>query len=326
MIRKQPWLSAGVVAVFAATATAQPLVRPAIAIAPIIEPGRAETNYFQGATLLQRVQQSQLIVRGTIAATPRTVEIKPYPQAPISQSYKVFTLKVEETLAGDAVKELTLLVPAADPYVMAFNGQQQPNAAVRPWINNVQVIDGQEGVFFLMSQPNLTGSYAIVPGAVPLNPLSTKYKEHLAKIQQIQAIYKDPLKALKTDVADDRLTASIILTMKYRSYPPNAPSGVEEVPIDAEVSKLLLATLLEQDFARYDVQPNGLTPPDYYERSPVNLVNSLGIQAGTPGFPQFIAVQGTYHTTFKALLKEYLESDAGKKFVVKTFKPLKLPK
>ena len=280
-------------------------------------------SYFQGSTVKQRLLQSQWVVSGTLKAEKETVDLKQYPQAPVSTTYKVFTLKVNQVLVGDKVETITLLVGPADPAQIPFddgNGRMAAMPSFRPWLNNVQVIDGQEGVFFVTKHPFSNKHSYLVPGAVPLNALDTKYKDNLAVIEKVQAVLKDPIKALKAEKAEDRFIAAQTLVQKYRAYPPQAVNGVEEVAIDAEQSKLILAAILEGDFAKYDKPVQGNVGNEYWENNPANLTSQLGLYAGGNGFPQFQAPPGTHNATFKEKLKEFLETDTGKKYVIKSFK------
>jgi hypothetical protein len=301
-----------------------------IAIAPAMQDRAvpapmAVTNltYFQGTTVKQRLMQSTWVVSGTLKAEKDTVELKQYPQAPVSTTYKVFTLNVMDVLVGDKVETITLLVGPADPAQIPFDdgsGRVNNQPSFRPWLNNVQVIDGQEGVFFVTRHPSSEKHSQLVPGAIPLNALDTKYKENLAVIEKVQAVLKDPIKALKAEKPEDRLLAAQTLVQKYRAYPPNATSGVEEVAIDADQSKLILAAILEGDFAKYDKPVVGNVSNEYWENNPANLTGLLGLYPGAQGFPQFQAPPGAYNSTFKDKLKEYLDSDTGKKYVVKSYK------
>ena len=285
----------------------------------------AVTNitYFQGSTVKQRLLQSTWVVSGTLKAEKDTVDIKQYPQAPVSTVFKVFTLKVKDVLVGDKVETITLLVGPADPAQIPFDdgsGRINIQPSFRPWLNNIQVIDGQEGVFFVTRHPSSEKYSQLVPGAIPLNALDTKYKENVAVIEKVQAVLKDPIKSLKAEKAEDRFLAAQTLVQKYRAYPPNANSGVEEVAIDADQSKLILAAILEGDFAKYDKPVQGNVASDYWENNPANLTGQLGLYPGGNGFPQFQAAPGAYNATFKDKLKEYLDSDIGKKYVVKSYK------
>jgi hypothetical protein len=323
---KQTLLTGAVaLATFTGSATAQkqaaiPVMEDRMAPAQM-----AVTNqtYFQGSTVKQRLLQSTWVVSGTIKAEKDTVELKQYPQAPVSTTYKLFTLKVTNVMVGDKVENITLLVGPADPAQIPFDdgsGRVNKQPSFRPWLNNVQLIDGQEGVFFVTRHPSSEKYSQLVPGAVPLNALDTKYKDNVAVIEKVQAVLKDPIKALKAEKTEDRFLAAQTLVQKYRAYPPNATSGVEEVAIDADQSKLILAAILEGDFAKYDKPVQGNVGNDYWENNPATLTGQLGLYPGGGGFPQFQAPPGAYNSTFKEKLKDYLDSDAGKKYVVKSFK------
>jgi hypothetical protein len=318
-------LLAGAVALVAFTNQAE-AQRPALMLQDRAMPAQmAVTNqtYFQGSNLRQRILQSHWVVSGTLTLEKETVEQAMYPQAPVKTNFKVFTLKVKDVLIGEKVESIRLLVGPADPAQIPFDdgsGRMAKIPSYRPYLNNVQVIDGQEGVFFVTRSTASEKQYQLVPGAIPLNALDTKYKDNLATIEKIQTVLKDPIKALKAEKPEDRFAAAQILVGKYRSYPPLATNGVVEEAIDADQSKLILAAILEGDFAKYDTPVQGNVGNEYWENNPANLTGQLGLYPGAPGFAQFQAPPGQYNAMLKEKLKEFLDTDAGKKYTVKMFK------
>ncbi len=321
-------LLAGAVAtaLFALPATAQvqiqiarPAVQPGIAIDVAIG-GFQQTpeQYFQGTTVRQAVFQSTWVVSGTVELQKDKLDLDMYQGAAVKTTYKQFKLKVKEVLIGDTPKlELdTVLVGPADP--AQVNDFEQPLGFVqpRPWINSVQLIDGQEGVFFLTKHQSSPKHLTLLPGCAPINPLDTKYKEKLASIKSVAAILSDPVKALKAEKAEDRYDAAQALVMKYRSYPQNAIYGVDQEAIPAEESKLILQAILDGNWEQYDMPVTGNVSNEYWEKNPSNLTSQLGIYPGQNDFPQFQANNGGYHAMFKVKLKEWLDGP-GAKFEVK---------
>src|SRR5262249_12575807 len=133
---------------------------------------------------------------------------------------RVATIKVSETLIGDKAETVKVLIPPADPtfvYDTPPGQPPQPYFTIVPY--QVQLIDGQEGVFFLTKHPTAADAYVHVGGRPPLNPLDTKYKTDLADVKLVASVYADPLKALKAEKADDRARAALALVIRYRRPP-----------------------------------------------------------------------------------------------------------
>lgn len=158
-----------------------PKAKPAVE-APKIPP---EDIYFERHNVLDRVKESQLIARGTIVDTTRTVEIQRFGDDPVPSTYRLFTLKVEEVYLGEPMKEAQVLVSAMSfyerPYVPEPHMAKLP--PTRPWTDSIQVIDGQEGVFFLMTEGREKNTFIL--SAYPLNPLNTLFNEEIESIRQI---------------------------------------------------------------------------------------------------------------------------------------------
>jgi len=279
--------------------------------------------YFQGMTVKQKVSQSELVASGKLTAEKDTLEHAQYQGAPVKTTFKIFTLKVESVLIGGKAETLKIAIPPSDPAQIPFEGPGGfpgggGNFVYRPYINNVQVIDGQEGTFFLRAMTGVKDTYNLVSAGIPLNPLDTKYKENIEVVKAIAAILKDPVKALKADKAEDRFYAATILVGKYRAYPPNAIYGVDQEPIPDEESKLILKAIAEADWAEFDKQPapNEVRSNDWYEKNPVNLVYQMNLYPGQGGFPKVTGQGGNYNAEFGEKFREWLK-DSGEKFQVK---------
>ena len=112
---------------------------------------------------------------------------------------------------------------------------------------------------------------------------------------------------------DDRLVAATTLITKFRSYPRNAPLGVEQKAVPAAVTKLIMATLIEADWEKHanDQMVN-----------PMNAVSQLGVYPGSNGIPAFKPTPNdpnpgaTYRTWYKAEIKKWYEAN-GEKFEIK---------
>ncbi len=277
---------------------------------------------YPGMSVRQKAYPSQLVASGTISLGKDTLDAAMYAgQGVPKTTYKVATLKVGEVLVGDKVEgAVKILVPPADPAQMPFEQPGRKPVYYRPQVSQVQLIDGQEGVFFLSPHPTVGGHYHMPYGHTPLNPLDTNYKADAAAVKKIGAAHADPVAALKAKDAADRLEAAAALVFKYRrqTIPPGGKPQ-PQVAIPAEESKLILKAIAESDWAQYDKPRVGSDPPPDYTLMPTSLLATLGIHPGQNGFPQLQVAAGRgYNETFHELYKTWLDGN-GAKFEIKKF-------
>ncbi len=269
--------------------------------------------------VFRRAVTNSLVVSGTVAVGKETVEVtSEYGQA-VKTTYKLATIRVKDVLVGDKPGDtVSVLVPPADPFTPpAADGFGRPQPYRRPPVLQVQLIDGQEGVFFLRRHPNAPPHHHIPRGAVPLNPLDTDYKDHLAVVKRVGAMVAEPVKALKAKAAADRYEAAVTLVYRYRYV--FGQVAAEEVAIPAEETKLLFAAIAEFDWAEYDrpLPPGG--PPRDYTKQPNDLLTLLGIhQGGDTGFPKVRVNPGQgMFAAYQQTLREWLDGPGGKFVVTK---------
>lgn len=268
--------------------------------------------------VFRRAVTSALVVSGTVSVGKETVEATAeYGQA-AKTTYKVATIRVKDVLVGDKPGDtVTVFLPPADPVAVPPETRGRPPLLRRPPVQQVQLIDGQEGVFFLSRHPNAPPHHHIPRGAVPLNPLDTDYKDHLAVVKRVGAMVADPVTALKAKAAADRYDAAVAVVYRYRFAFGNVPA--EEVAVPAEETRLLLAAIAEFDWAEFD-KPfvPGAAPRDY-TKQPNDLLTLLGIhQGGDTGFPkvQVNPGQGMF-AAYRQTYREWLDGPGGKFVVTK---------
>ena len=117
--------------------------------------------------------------------------------------------------------------------------------------------EGQEFVFFLAKHPD--ANFYVMPNmSPPLDLKAEETKKDLESLKKVLAVVGDPMKALKAEKADDRALAAAVLASKYRSY-PDVGGEVDQTPIAADESKLILKGLAEADWTKFDrMAPNGM--------------------------------------------------------------------
>jgi hypothetical protein len=101
-----------------------------------------------------------------------------------------------------------------------------------------------EACFFLV--PHFEENFNFVPAAVqPIDKKSETFEKDLAVVKRCAKVLADPMAALKSKDANERVRAAGILVARYRSVQPGQ-TKLESIP--AAESKLILQTLAEADF------------------------------------------------------------------------------
>lgn len=307
-------------------AFAQVQVRPQPALIP--QPGGgapgapARPVVYAGPTAFQKTVNAQLVVAGTVSMTKDTVEAPLWQGAPTKATFRVATIKVSDTLLGEKAATVKVLLGAADPTYINDPFPGQPPQPYYPQVpNQIQLIDGQEGVFFLTRHQTVADAFTHAPGSPPLNPLDTKYKSELDEVKVVGAVHADPTKALKAEKADDRMRAAYVLVMKYRRPPAYDGKQYEQKAIDAEEAKLIFKAIQDADWEMWDKpqQPNEVRD---YTLNPTNLLGQLQIYTGAPGkgnFPQVRPQPGQgYHKAYQDAFKSWMDAN-GKDFEIKRY-------
>lgn len=274
----------------------------------------------QNFTTSQKVTQSDTIVTGKVTSVEKeTVELPQFAGDKNKVAFTVAVIKVESSLAG--AKNVTHLKVAFLSQPGGGGGEEQPGGPIkgRPFrpgggFGPVQLTEGQEGIFFLQKHPGSASYYAVQQGYTPVSAKAENYKDELAKVKAITDALTDPLKALKAEKLDARLTATAAIVGKYRQW--NKPGQAMEEAIPAEETKLIMKTLLEADWTAADAPVAGFD----YQASGPGIASLIGLYPGSPGgVPQIQQKPGeSYNGKWKEAVKAWYEK-SGAKFEIKKF-------
>lgn len=272
----------------------------------------------------QRAVTAEAIVVGKVAGFDKdTVEApSPFPGAKDKLKYKIATVKVETGLAGaDKLTEVKVgFVPPVKPDPKAKPPAGVPVRPIRPNLA-VELKEGQELLLFLTKHP--AADFYIIPTmSPPVDLKDDQGKKDLEAVKKVVATLADPMKGLKSTKPEVRAETATALVMKYRAF-PEFGGQVEQKPIDAEESKLILKALAEADW-----HPASRGGPQA-ALNPIQAFYALGLNekdtwvppvvARTPGGPpvDFTAVQ-------KDAFTKWLDGP-GKNYVVKRNVPKAKP-
>ena len=207
----------------------------------------------------QRAISAEAVVIGKVTAIEKDpIDATPFPGAPNKLAFKIAVVQVETSLAG-ANNVTHIKIGFIPPAPQAVDQPVKPGL-VRPPIRRGPIATelkvGQEFVFFLVKHPD--ANFYVMPNmSPPLDVKAEETKKDIESLKKVLAVVGDPGKALEADKANDRAFAAAVMASKYRSY-PDAGGEVDQVPIPAAESKLILKGLAEGNWTKLDGAPNAM--------------------------------------------------------------------
>lgn len=211
------------------------------------------------ATPAQMAVTSKVVLVGKVTAIEKKLVTAPSPYPPgvegkagakVTHTYKVAVVKVETGLAGaDGLKEVKVGVAQPKP------GEK----GAKP----VELKEGQRVLMFLTKHPH--ADLHLLPTRInaiqaPVDVTTANGKNALKEVERALMIAADPVKALKSDKAEARVEAAVLMVMKYRAYPDHVLDA-DEVAISAEESELILKGLMEGTWKMRDDGPARTSNP-----------------------------------------------------------------
>jgi hypothetical protein len=113
------------------------------------------------------------------------------------------------------------------------------------WRGRANLSVGQEGIFFLQTDPASDFSRQIQYG-LPIGKQDLHVKGHTRTLRALVKMYADPHSALIAENARDRQFAALALLARYRASRPHLdPNAHVREPIPADESKWILDTLAQ---------------------------------------------------------------------------------
>jgi hypothetical protein len=197
-----------------------------------------------------RVVQSDAVFVGKVVSfEPVDVEVK-------NVKYTIAIVQVNQALHG--LKDEKTIRVGFIPYKKPQPGEPITSGSLRR--NDLQL--GQEGLFMVRKHPE--GKFYLPPMFGYFTDVKQKnFEDEVKSAKAAAAIVANPIAALKSKDADDRLLAAAIQIDKYRT--PRGAAKLE--PIDAEESKLILDAIVNAKWA----------PVRFGSTNPYQLFQRLGI-------------------------------------------------
>jgi hypothetical protein len=268
----------------------------------------------------QRALTAEMVVVGKVTSIEKDViEAAPFVNAPNKVAYKIAVVKIESTLAGKN-NDTHIKVGFIPPLPPAAPNPDAPPGGIRiaPRRPNLapELKEGQEFVFFLSKHPS--ANFYIMPAmSPPLDVKAEETKKELESIKKTLAVIADPMNALKSEKAEERIFAAATMLGKHRSYPDQG-GEIDQVAISADESKLILKALAESDWTKIDRgSPNGMQ--SFYQ---LQLTDKDGWVAPKPVRPQPGQPAVNFNEVVKEAFVKWLDGP-GKDYVIKKIVPKK---
>jgi hypothetical protein len=214
----------------------------------------------------QRAATAQVVVVGKVTAIEKdTVDATRFAGDKEKVAHKVAVVKIENNLGGadnlTHIKVGFIPRPKAQPAPVPQPGGGpvgRPFVRPRPGLQTPELKEGQEMLLFLDKHPS-GGFYVMAAMSPPVDVTTDAGKKELESVKKVAALLADPAKGLKSDKADVRAETAALLVMKYRNYPAFG-GEVDQVPVGAEESKLILKALADADWKGTRTTPGTITP------------------------------------------------------------------
>jgi hypothetical protein len=265
-------------------------------------------------TPAQNAITAPVVVVGKVTAIEKdVVEVpSPYAGAKDKQNYKIAVVKIESALSGAGdLKEIKVGVFQPKP----VPGPGKAPVAPRGPPAAVALKEGQQLLLFLTKHPH--ADFYLMPGFnAPVDVTTETGKKAIEDVKRVVAVLADPMKALKSEKAEVRTEAALVMVTKYRT-PPQFTRDTEQIAIGAEESELILKALAEGAWKAEFGAPNaymafnqlGLTAKDGW--IPPVIVNP------PPGQPR-----PDYAAIYKDAFTKWLDGP-GKDYRIKKLVPKK---
>jgi len=285
-------------------------------------PAKARVAFINYSTTQKAVQADAVIVGKVTAIEKMEVEVLPFQGSKDKVKMRVAVIKIEDGLIG--AKNITVvkvLIPgaAADQPAQPLPGGGPVigrGRPIRPGQPAITLKEGDEGLYFLTSHPTADNYYTINTGYTPVPVKDANFKDELAKVKAVVSTLADPMKALKVEKAEDRLSAAATLIQKYR-HGLSVPAKEEAIP--AEQTKAILKTIADADWTPPQPKPGVVID---YQAQPNTLASRLGLFPGSPsGIPAIQVKPGeNYNVKYAEAFKAWYAA-SGDKFEIKKWVP-----
>lgn len=223
-----------------------------------------------------RLTGADVVLLGRVVGfEPQDVEATPAKNIPQKVIYRIAIVQVTEAIRGLKKGEKQIRVAFPAPQVNAPGAgvpMIQPLPVRRPGFRpgfggTMQLQMGQEGLFMIAKHHE--GKFFLSPnyGQFVQRQNNANFDNEVKTVRKLATFLDNPKAALKAKDAEDRFLAATMLVSQYRTA---RAFPIEQVPIDAEESKLILLALADGNW-NMNRPMGGMTP------NPFQVFYQLGV-------------------------------------------------
>jgi hypothetical protein len=242
-----------------------------VGVAASLSPARALVIAPQ--PIAQRVATADCVVFGkVIGFGDKTVSVPAFPGVKDKQEYQIALVKIETNVLGaKGMKEIRVgFIPPPPPPPVDGNGGN-PRIFRKPF-RGVTFTLNQEACLFLTKHHE--GDFYTAPMyfSVINKQGNANFDKEMDEVKHGAKLLADPKAGLAAEDKADRLLTAGMLVARYRQRRPSDGEPKTQ-PIDAELSKKILRTLADTDWAARPARPGP------FQMTPQNIFFQLNLTA-----------------------------------------------
>jgi hypothetical protein len=230
-------------------------------LAALVTAGTAKSMAIRIQPVSERISTADCVVLGKVTAIEKkSVGARSFPGAIDKAEYKIAVVHIEKAFVG--AKGLTEIrvgfIAPAQPQIQPRGGKV--GGGIRPHIRPIgrpffqpSLTKGQEGLF-LLNKHFEEPFYIMGFGGAVNKQNNPNFKNDLEMVKRCVKLLEKPTAGLKAKDPSERLLTASLLISRYRTAKPTLNGKFETKPIDAEESKLILTTLAEADWTKFDMK------------------------------------------------------------------------
>jgi hypothetical protein len=223
----------------------------------LVTAGTAKSVAIRVLPVHQRVGSADCVVLGKVTSLEeKSVGARTFPGATNKTEYRVAVVHIKKAFVG--AKGLTeIRVGFIAP--MGINlpkgkvgGGIRPNIRIRRPFLQPNLTKGQEGLF-LLNKHFEESFYTLGFGGFTNKENNANFDKEVDMVKRCVKLLDKPLTGLKSKDASERLLTTSLLLTRYRTVPPGVNFATAKTkPINAKESELILTTIAEADWAKFD--------------------------------------------------------------------------
>jgi hypothetical protein len=222
----------------------------------LVTAGTAKSVAIRVLPVHQRVGSADCVVLGKVTSLEeKSVGARTFPGATDKMEYRIAVVHINKAFIGaKGLTEIRVGFIAPMGINLPKGGGIRPNIRIRRPFFQPNLTKGQEGLF-LLNKHFEESFYTLGFGGFTNKENNNNFDKEVDMVKRCVKLLDKPLTGLKSKDASERLLTTSLLLTRYRTVPPgvNFPTAKTK-PINAKESELILTTLAEGDWTKFDPQ------------------------------------------------------------------------